>query len=178
MSRNRKSFWSTMPGLITGLAGILTGIVGLGTLLIQVGVIGGDNGDPDTTARPGATATTRAGGGQSDGSDDSGSETTVGRPRFTVAPTSLDLSGSDKTGEVTVTNTGGAAFTVVTEITGSGKDQFTVRRGSCGAEVPRSGSCSMTVEFKGGLAATADLVVTVQGASPSRQTVDLEGSLL
>jgi hypothetical protein len=178
VSTNSKSFWSTIPGLITGLAGILTGIVGLATLLIQIGVIGGDNGDSPTTTRPGATAAPGAGGGQSDGSDDSGSETTAGRPSFTVAPTSLKLSGSDKTGEVTVSNTGGGAFTVATDVTGSGEDQFTVRRGSCGAEVPRRGSCTMTVEFKGGLGATAELVVTVRGASPSEQRVDLEGSLI
>lgn len=176
MSTRAKSFWSTMPGLITGLAGILTAVVGLGTLLIQVGVIGGGDDDSTPKSETGATATTPAGGGRSDGSDDSGTATTP--PKFTVAPQELRLTAGDKTGNVTVSNTGGAAFTLASEITGTGKDEFTLKKGTCGAEVPKSGSCTMTVEFKGGLAATAKLVVTVRGASPSQQTADLEGSLL
>ena len=176
MSTRSKSFWSTIPGLITGLAGILTAVVGLGTLLIQVGVIGGDDGDSDTS-RPGA-ATTRPGdsgsdsSGGSDGSDGSGSA----RPEFTVAPDDLKLTAGDKTGDVTVSNVGDTAFTIVAELTGPGADQFTLRRGTCGSEVPENGSCKLTVEFKGVLAATAELELTARGASP--QQVDLEGSLL
>ena len=172
MSTRSKSFWSTIPGLITGLAGILTALVGLGTLLIQVGVIGGDgDGDVNTTTRPGATAAPRAGDGSS-GSDGSGS----GRPTFTVAPDDLKLTLGDKSGEVTVSNTGDTAFTLVAEITGTSADQFTLRRGTCGAEVPENGSCTMTVEFKGLVAATAELELTARGAAAS-QEVSLEGSL-
>ena len=178
MSTRSKSFWSTMPGLITGLAGILTALVGLGTLLIQIGVIGGDDGDSaTTTARPGATATTRAGGAQSDGSDDSDrSDTATGPAAFTVAPDEVKLTSGDKTENLIVSNTGGRAFTVSTEFAGTGKDQFTLSKGTCGSQVPRGGSCTMTLTFKGGLAAEAELVVTASGASS--QKVDLEGSLL
>ena len=176
MSTRSKSFWSTIPGLITGLAGVLTGIVGLATLLIQIGVIGGDDGDSNTPTRPGATATPRSGGGgQSDGSDDSGAVT--GPPKFTVAPDELRLSGGDKSGNVTVSNTGQTGFTVSTELTGTGKDQFTLSKGTCGTQVPEGGSCVMTISFKGTLAAKAELVLTAPGASSS-QEVQLEGSLL
>ena len=48
-SENKKSFWSSIPGLVTGLAGLLTGVVGLVTVLIQLDVIGGDDGG---TPRP------------------------------------------------------------------------------------------------------------------------------
>lgn len=172
MSTRSKSFWSTIPGLITGLAGILTALVGLGTLLIQIGVIGGDGDSTDTTTRPGATTAPRSGVGGSAGSDDSG---TAG-PAFTVAPKELNLTASKKTGDVTVSNTGGSAITIAAEITGSGDDQFTLKKGNCGAQVPKGGSCEMTVEFKGVLAATAELEVTVSGASS--QEVALDGSLL
>lgn len=176
MSSNSKSFWSTMPGLITGIAGILTALVGLATILIQIGVIGGD-GDSGPGNEPGETVTTDADGRPSGGSGGSGTATTAGRPTFTVAPTSLRLSGSEKSDTVTVTNTGSAAFSVSTAVTGAGDDQFEVSKGSCGSEVPGRGSCTMTVSFKGGLEATAKLVVTVRGAA-SPQEVSLRGTLL
>ena len=40
MSENKKSFWSSIPGLVTGLAGLLTGVVGLVTVLIQLEDLG------------------------------------------------------------------------------------------------------------------------------------------
>jgi hypothetical protein len=174
VSTRSKSFWSTIPGLITGLAGILTALVGLGTLLIQIGVIGGDDDADTTNTKPGATATTRPGSSQADGSDGSG--TATGPPEFTVAPDELKLTAGEKTEKVTVSNTGPAAFTLSTELTGSGEDQFTVSKGTCGSQVPKGGSCVLTVSFKGALAAKADLVLTAPGASS--QEVKLEGSLL
>ena len=172
MSTRSKSFWSTVPGLITGLAGILTALVGLGTLLIQIGVIGGDDDATPTRTRPGRTATD--GSGQSDDSDGSG--TATGPPKFTVAPQDLKLTTSEKTKNVTVSNTGSSAFTLSTELTGTGEDQFTLSKGTCGSQVPKGGSCVMSVSFKGALAGKAELVVTAPGASS--QEVSLEGSLL
>jgi hypothetical protein len=37
-----KSFWATLPGILTGIAGILTAIGGLLVILYQIGVIGPD----------------------------------------------------------------------------------------------------------------------------------------
>jgi hypothetical protein len=177
VSSNSKSFWSTIPGLITGLAGILTALVGLGTLLIQVGVIGGDD-DGDSTVKSGVTATTRRGTATGNSqTEDSDSPATAAKPSFTVAPDDLKLTASEKTDTVTVSNTGTTALTLSTELTGDGADQFTVTKGSCGSQVPKGGSCSMTVSFKGGLSAQAELVVKAPGA-PSAQEVTLEGSLL
>jgi hypothetical protein len=176
VSTRSKSFWSTIPGLITGLAGILTALVGLGTLLIQIGVIGGDGDSTKTTTKPGQSVTT-PGGARSDDSDAAGSGAATGPPKFTVAPDEMKLSTSEKRDTVTVSNTGTVPLRLVTEITGSGKDQFTLTKGTCGTEVPRSGSCTMTVEFEGGLAAKAELVVKASGGS-SAQQVKLEGSLL
>ncbi len=176
MATKSKSFWSTMPGLITGLAGILTALVGLGTLLIQIGVIGGDG---DSTAKSGVTANSRGTeGGNSQTQDSETPPASAAKPSFTVAPDDLKLTGTDKEDTVTVSNTGTTALILATQVTGAGKDQFTVSKGSCGTQVPKGGSCSLTVSFKGALTPVkADLIVSASGASSS-QEVKLEGSPL
>ena len=176
MSTKSKSFWSTIPGLITGLAGILTALVGLGTLLIQIGVIGGDDGD--SGARSGVSSTDRGAATGNTPSEDSDSPATeAARPSFTVAPDKLELTANRKSATVTVSNTGTTALTLATDVTGDGADQFTVTTGACGTQVPKGGSCSINVSFKGGLTAQAELVVKASGAASS-QKVELEGALL
>jgi hypothetical protein len=162
VSTRAKSFWSTMPGLITGLAGILTGLVGLGTLLIQLEVIGGD-GDPTPKFEPGRTATTRAGGSQPDG--------TAAVVRFAVSPSSLDVT-TNKTESVTVENTGTKVLSVQQPVlSGSGKDQFTVRS-DCG-QLQVDDTCTVTVTFKGLLNASAIMTVRAgDGASPKEVTLE------
>ena len=86
MSTTTRSFWSTIPGLVTGLAGILTALVGLGALLVSLGVIGDkDSGSPSTQS-PAAKSSGTSGA-------TSGSGATDGRPRRSrspsTAPTSL-----------------------------------------------------------------------------------------
>jgi hypothetical protein len=160
VSTRSKSFWSTMPGLITGLAGILTALVGLGTLLIQIGVIGGDNGDSDTPAvtRPGQTATTRAGAAPPDGT-----------AAFAVSPSSLELTPNDSE-TVTVENNGSKALSIQQPVlTGSGKDQFTVRS-TCG-HLEVDDSCTVTVTFRG-LAASATMTIRASDGSPKEVTLE------
>ncbi len=150
MSTQSRSFWSTMPGLVTGVAGILTALVGLGTLLVQLGVIGGNGGDSSPKPGPGAT--------------------------FIVSPTSLDLTADDKTGSVTVENTGATALSVQQPaLSGSGKDQFSVSS-RCG-QLPAGDSCTVTVTFKGLLDASAVLTIRASGGA-SPKDVALEGKLL
>lgn len=63
-----KSWWSTMPGVLTALAGIITAVAGLVAILSQSGLIGANSGGkPDATApaaglsgEPAATATPAA----------------------------------------------------------------------------------------------------------------------
>ena len=166
MSTRSKSFWSTIPGLITGLAGVLTGIVGLATLLIQIGVIGGDEGDPDspTVTRPGQTATTRDGAGQSDG--------TAAVAKFDVSPSSLDLT-ANKSDTVTVENTGTKVLTVQQPVlSGSGKDQFSVSS-RCG-QLQVEDTCTISVTFKGLLNASATMTVRASDGASSEE-VSLDG---
>ncbi|HEB58440.1 MAG TPA: hypothetical protein ENJ01_04395 [Gammaproteobacteria bacterium] len=47
-SGSHKSFWATLPGILTGLAGLITAVVGLLIALNQIGVIGNPNATPPT----------------------------------------------------------------------------------------------------------------------------------
>jgi len=90
MSENKRSYFSTIPGLATGLAGVLTAIVGLITVLIQLDVIGGDDTNGSTAGNAGATTTT----------------TTAESGTFTVSPTALEFGPTDlKEKILTIKNT-------------------------------------------------------------------------
>ena len=78
MSESKRSFWSTIPGFVTGLAGLLTAVVGLVTVLIQLDIIGGDDSDQPV----GTTGTTVAGGAPAGG----GATPTTAALAFTVSP--------------------------------------------------------------------------------------------
>lgn len=158
MSESNKSFWSTVPGLVTGLAGLLTGIVGLVTVLIQLGVIGGghDSGDKTVVASNGAASTlpgtspsTVGGYGAGSGG---GANTTVEAGTFTVLPTSVDFPPTDaKDKTVTVKNTSAAAKITVDPPTISGADaqQFSASFDSCtSAPLPAGASCTLRITFK------------------------------
>lgn len=57
MSAEKKSFLTTAPGILSGVAGLITAIVGLIIALDQVGVIGGSS-DGGNQASPAAITTT------------------------------------------------------------------------------------------------------------------------
>ncbi len=123
MSENKRSFWSSIPGLVTGLAGLLTGIVGLVTVLIQLDVIGGDDpgdtGVATTVPQVGAPA---GGGG--------GTTPTTEAGRITVNPMSLKLAGSEREKELTVRND--SVTTAVTVLTPQIEGDRTVIRTDAG----------------------------------------------
>ncbi|HEX2273772.1 MAG TPA: hypothetical protein VHG90_07860 [Acidimicrobiales bacterium] len=101
-----KSFWSSIPGFVTGLAGILTGVVGLITVLIQLDVIGGGSDDsPSPADEPAATTeTTRRSTRSGAGASQSGRA-----PQFSVSPASVRLdTGLNREADVVVRNTGAA----------------------------------------------------------------------
>lgn len=147
MSDNKRSFFATIPGLVTGLAGLLTGIVGLITVLIQLDVIGGDN---DTVQTTGATTTTvTADGGTSSGGG-SGASPTTEVPRFAVSPATLDFaSGGPRTQTVRVTNESNTASLTVLppDVTGKDAGQFSASSGTCNAPVGAGLSCELRVTF-------------------------------
>jgi hypothetical protein len=152
MSQNRRSFWSSVPGLVTGLAGLLTGIVGLVTVLIQLGVVGGKDSGDKTTAATGTTVTTLPGATTSSTfSGGAGLTTTANVPTFTVTPVSLDFQPADaKEKSVSIKNTStSAALTVpLPTVNGADKDRFTPAFGTCtGAPLRPGDSCTVKVTF-------------------------------
>ncbi len=138
MSENKRSFWSSVPGLVTGMAGLLTGIVGLVTVLIQLNVIGGDK--PGT---PAATATTVANAGGTTATTEVGS--------FTVSPKPLTFGPTDsKVKTVTVKNTSDTASISLQppRVTGDNAGQFSAAFDTCSSAPLRPNlSCTLKVTF-------------------------------
>lgn len=147
MSENKKSFWSGVPGLVTGLAGLLTGIVGLVTVLIQLNVIGGDDGGAPKAAvtttvapGPGVTATTSGAGG--------GGVTTTISGRLGAEPTSLKLATGERAKTLTVRNNATAPVTVLKpEYKGRDSTAFSVDSGCTNVSLRVGASCTVTVQL-------------------------------
>lgn len=188
MSDSRRSFWSTVPGLVTGLAGLLTGIVGLVTVFIQLGILGGkDSGDKAPAGgNSGAVTTTVAGAGApaTGLGGVAGATTTTDVPTFTVSPLTLDFKPQDpKVQPVTITNTSASAMLRVPlpDVSGPDGDRFTAKFGTCTDTPlrPRD-SCTVNVTFtpSGALRTyTASLQVSPTGL-PVGKEVALKASTL
>jgi hypothetical protein len=139
LSENRKSFWSSIPGLVTGLAGLLTGIVGLVTVLIQLDVIGGDS----NTANP-AVATTVAPAPSGTGAGAGVSTTVSGR--LTVDPAAIKFQATEREKTVTVRNNATATVTVLEpEYTGTDRTAFRSDSGCTNVALRVGASCTMKI---------------------------------
>jgi hypothetical protein len=151
VSNGHRSFWSSIPGLVTGIAGLLTAVVGLFGLAVQQGWIGGGSGTTTTTVPGGATTTTQAGA-------------------FTVSPTALKFQAADPPEKtVKVSNSGDTAITVrLPTVSGKDPDQFSPTAGTCTGKLVPSASCNLSVTFRpsGALRSyTATLQVSAAGVS-------------
>lgn len=181
---DRRSFWSTVPGLITGLAGLLTGIVGLVTVLIQLGVIGGKS-DGTTTAATGGTVTTTAPStapGSAPSTVAAGGTTVTAAGSFTV-PATLDFPVGVKEKPLPVKNTSTSGSITVRPPTVTGKDaaQFSASLGDCSQPLAAGLSCTMTVTFSpnGPLRTySATLQVTATGAARGAEVALTASTLL
>ena len=175
MSENKRSFWATIPGFVTGLAGLLTAVVGLVTVLIQLDIIGGDDSDQPL----GTTGTTVAGGAQGPGG---GATATTEPVTFTVSPTTLDFKPTDRPPEkkVTVKNTSrSASLTLSQQVTGQDRAQFSVSPGTCGAPLRAGLSCELTVTFApAGPLRTYSALLQVAAASGRGEEVRLTASTI
>jgi hypothetical protein len=172
MSDSSRSFWSSIPGLITGLAGLITGIVGLLSLAFQQGWVGGKSSSTnDTTTTtvstvPGQLTTTLPGQTGSFGS--LGSSTTA-LGSFDVQPNPIDFKSSREV-TVTVRNTGPAPL-VMSPPQLSDTSAFSTTDVSCAsATLDRGGTCQLKVTFKpsGVLRSySATLTLSARGGGPS-----------
>jgi len=139
MSEKTRSFFATIPGVVTGLAGLLTAVVGLITLLVQLDVIGGD--DSEKVGTTAATATTVVG---------SGATPTTEVGTFTVNPGTLAFGPTDaKEKTVTIRNTSATTRLTVQspKVTGKDADRFTAAVGDCTAPLAPNLSCNLRVTF-------------------------------
>lgn len=168
----KRSFWSSAPGIITGVAGLLSATAALVGLLVTFGVIGGK--DSSTKATSGATA----GQAPNQPNGSTGSTTAV-TPTFSVSPKDLKLTLVTREGKVTVSNTGETPLSVRPPVvSGSGAAQFAVKDLSCtSTDIGVGDTCQVAVTFSPGTADTeAKLTITVKGAP--LQTVSLRGAAL
>lgn len=151
MSDSRGSFWSTVPGLVTGLAGLLTGIVGLITLGVQTGVVGGSGGSSGTTTTTTTAAPAGATAGGTAGSGPTGPATaTTEAGSFALSPTALDFPPTDaQPKKVTVRNTSTSATLtgLRTTVVGSDADRFSVSLDTCTDKLAANLSCTLQVRF-------------------------------
>ena len=144
MSENKRSFFATIPGLVTGLAGLLTGIVGLVTVLIQLNVIGGDDSNGSTGVNAGGPVTSAPPGGGG-----AGGTTPATRPAtFTVDPKSLKLAVNEREKSLKVTNDGPGAITMLApEFSGTDKAVFKTDAGCTNTRLEAGRSCTLRVLF-------------------------------
>jgi hypothetical protein len=187
VSTSKKSFWSSVPGLVTGMAGVLTAAVGLITVLISLGVIGGNGGSgpspPVGTNGSGASGSTSSGGSGAGSTSAAGGSTgvtptTTAKASFAVDRPAVTLGTlANKAAVVTVTNQGTTALAVkAPRLDGPQKDQFTVDASDCTRRaVPSGSSCSIKVTFAGVAGASATMTVIADNA-PSVD-VALNGTL-
>lgn len=144
MSENKKSFFSSIPGLITGLAGLLTGIVGLVTVLIQLDVIGGSDDDAGPVAAGGTTTVAPAAGGSAPAGGATTSTTIAGR--LVVEPVPIKLQATERAKTVTVRNATTATVTVQKpEYTGPDRTAFSTDTGCTNVALTPGRSCTMQV---------------------------------
>ncbi|MGQ0743572.1 MAG: hypothetical protein ACT4OS_04390 [Acidimicrobiales bacterium] len=53
-----RNFWSSIPGVVTGVAGLTTGLAAILTVSVQAGWLGNDSDDPPSTSTVAGPATT------------------------------------------------------------------------------------------------------------------------
>ncbi len=159
MSESKRSFWSSIPGFVTGMAGLLTAIVGLVTVLIQLDVIGGDDDDE-------ATTTTTVAGTQGAAAGGGGATPTTELGRLTVNPTLLKLQPTEWEKSITVRNASTTAVVTVLapEITGADRAVFRADAGCTNVRLEPNRTCTMKVLFTpSGPLKTYSAVLVVKG---------------
>lgn len=154
-TKTKRSFWSTIPGFLTGLAGVLTAVVTLLGLAVNQGWIG-DGGGAD------------------------GGAGSAGVPRITVEPERLTfrkVSLQAVVETVTVLNDGTEPVSLESEITGDDAGTFSAEDAECAkAPLPPGRSCPVEVTFDAGTGQySATLVITADGGDGAEE-VPLEAT--
>ena len=150
MAKGERGFWSSLPGVLTGLAGILTAGFGLVGLAVSQGWVG-------------------------DGPDGRG--TVV---RISVAPDTLALNAlvGEDVGVVTVTNEGTQPVSVTAVIGGEDETSFEADDGDCTrSQIAPERSCDLEVTFDAPAGRyQATLVVSAGDDGEGAEEVALRGT--
>ncbi len=163
MSENKRSYFSTIPGLVTGLAGLLTAIVGLVTVLIQLDVIGGKDSGGSAAGNAGpSTSVPAAAAGATTAVTETG--------RITVEPKNLKFAPSETEKSLKVTNEAKSATVTMfaPQFDGTDKALFRTDAGCTNVRLEPGRSCTVKVLFTpSGLlkSSTATLVLNADGAT-------------
>ncbi len=172
MGDSRKSFFSSVPGLITGAAGVLSAVVAAVGLAVQQGWVGGDS----DTAQSGASGQAGVGGGRASGDGSRASGAVV--PRFSVEPTSVSFQPvGSREATVRVRNTGTVPLNLQSPtITGDDADRFSASEGSCDEPVDPGRSCELEVTFSPKTGNFAALLVVEADGGAKASEVPLKGN--
>ena len=197
MAERKKSFWDTVPGLITGIAAIVTGLAALIPIALKVTSHSSHAGStPAATqsASPGASASTGSspGAGESPGAGAFGGPGSTESPSgasgsLTANPTKADwgrvgLGSSPQQRTVTFTNSGSDPVTISGDVTiaGPNANAFSITSTSCanGSAIAPGSSCQVVITYtpQGGIQ-TATLAIPSQGSS-LKVPLSATGSLL
>ena len=146
---DKKNFWQTAPGVITGLATILTAALGLIPILTS----GDDSPQPQSTQSASPTPTSSPTSSSSSGGSGNSNSGNVA-PKAVVAPKSLDFGeiGSGKTAKqtVTVANSGNEYLVVDGASIDGRNDVFSVEAQECLGDktgIAPDDECEVTVSF-------------------------------
>jgi hypothetical protein len=194
MADEKKSFWSSMPGLITGIAAILTGLAALVPIILNVTGKGSTKHTGSSTpgvaqsASPGASAgsggtfspspedTSGSGSTESPGSS-AGSALAAAQSTQDWGQLSVNSSPQQRT--VTFTNQGSSGITIDNvQITGSQASSFGISSTNCGSgtALDPGASCDVAVTYKPALGSqSASLVVTSHPPHGASTKVALTG---
>lgn len=178
MSKGR-AFFSTLPGVVSGVAAFVTAIVGLITVAVQLGWVGDDDGGGAST-----TVTTGAGGGAggtgSGGGGGGASTTVVGTGQLSVTPTRLAFAPLQaKEATVTVRNDGNGSVTLQPPtLEGPDRAQFSAAYSGCPTTLAPGRSCPVRVTFSPTRAGRyqATLVVAPTQGTARAVEVGIEGN--
>lgn len=170
----KKSFWSTIPGVIAGIATILTA----GVALISLIATNGDDPQPQATetASPSATSAPGSSGGSGSGSGGNA-------PRAVIAPRSIDFgdlgSGRSARQTVTVTNSGSEYLVVEDAAVDSPAGAFSMDAEDCLAEqtgIAPDDECEIEVTFSPrSVGSFAGFLVIEHSAAGSPERIALIG---
>ncbi len=156
-----RSFWSSVPGVLTGLAGLVTGVVGLLGLALGQGWLGDGSAE-------------EVQGGES--ANETDEVVRISTEPDEVSLTKLPSRRAERT--VTVSNDGTQSVTLSTDVDGEDEATFDVDDRDCTrSEIPPQESCAVSVSFDAGLRPSpyqARLLVSANGGQDV-QEVRLEG---